>query len=55
MLRYLGDLGLFPTVEVVVLDVAPFDGPLTIRINDHERALGREVAQYILVEENNPL
>jgi DtxR family Mn-dependent transcriptional regulator len=49
MLRYLGDLGLFPEVEVTVLEVAPFDGPLTIRVDGQEHALGREVAQYILV------
>ncbi|OGO18216.1 MAG: DtxR family transcriptional regulator [Chloroflexi bacterium RBG_16_48_8] len=51
MLRYMGELGLFPQVEVTVLDVAPFDGPLTIRVGDQERSLGREVAQYILVRE----
>ena len=51
MLRYLGELGLFPQVEVAVMDVAPFEGPLTIRIGDQERALGTEVAQYILMED----
>jgi DtxR family Mn-dependent transcriptional regulator len=51
MLRYLGELGLFPQVEVTVVDVAPFDGPLTIQIDNQERALGREVAQYILMRD----
>ena len=51
MLRYLGELGLFPKVEVTVVDVAPFDGPLTIQVNNQERALGREVAQYILMRD----
>jgi DtxR family Mn-dependent transcriptional regulator len=51
LLRYLGDLGLFPEVEVTVLEVAPFDGPLTIRVGEQERALGREVSQYILVRD----
>jgi DtxR family Mn-dependent transcriptional regulator len=51
MLRYLGELGLFPQVELIVVDVAPFDGPLTIQVNNQERALGREVAQYILMRD----
>ena len=51
LLRYLGDLGLFPEVEVTVLEVAPFDGPLTILVGEQERALGREVSQYILVRD----
>jgi DtxR family Mn-dependent transcriptional regulator len=54
MLRYLGELGLFPQVEVTVTASAPFDGPLTLQIGDQEHALGREVAQYILVKENRP-
>jgi len=51
MLRYIGELGLFPQVEVTVMGVAPFEGPLTIQIGDQEHALGREVAQYILMED----
>jgi DtxR family Mn-dependent transcriptional regulator len=54
MLRYLGDMGLFPQVEVLITDVAPFDGPLTIRIGKKELALGREVARHILVTEIDP-
>lgn len=54
MLRYLGQLGLFPQVEVSVIDVAPFDGPLTIQVDNQEHALGREVAQYILVRDVEP-
>jgi len=54
MLRYLGELGLFPEIQVIVLDAAPFEGPLTLKIDGEERTLGREVAQYILVEEIDP-
>jgi DtxR family Mn-dependent transcriptional regulator len=49
LLRYLGELGIFPHVEVRVISSAPFEGPVTIRINGDEHALGREVAGYILV------
>jgi len=51
LLRYLGSLGLYPGVELRVVDVAPFGGPLTIRLGTAEHALGREVAGYILVDE----
>lgn len=50
LLRYLGDLGLFPRVELRVLSSAPFDGPVTIKTNGDEHALGREVAGHILVQ-----
>lgn len=49
LLRYLGDMGLFPKAEVHVVSSAPFDGPVTVRINGDEHALGREVASHILV------
>lgn len=50
LLRYLGEMGLFPRAEVRVISSAPFEGPLTIRINGDEHSLGREVAGHILVE-----
>jgi len=50
LLRYFGDMGLFPKVEVRVLSSAPFEGPVTIKTNGDEHALGREVAGYILVQ-----
>ena len=49
LLRYLGEMGLFPKAEVSVVSSAPFDGPVTIRINGDEHALGRDIAGYILV------
>jgi len=50
LLRYLGELGLFPQVKVRVISSAPFDGPVTVRINGDKHALGRGVAGHILVE-----
>jgi DtxR family Mn-dependent transcriptional regulator len=49
LLRYLGELGLYPKVEVTLVAVAPFDGPLTVRVGDTNHALGREAANQILV------
>jgi DtxR family Mn-dependent transcriptional regulator len=49
LLRYLGDLGLYPKVKVTVIAVAPFSGPLTVRVGEVEHTLGCEAAQYIYV------
>lgn len=51
LLRYLGELGLYPKVKVRVIAVAPFDGPLTIRVGEAEHALGREAASLIFMTE----
>jgi DtxR family Mn-dependent transcriptional regulator len=49
LLRYLGELGLYPKVGVYVISVAPFDGPITLRVGETLHTLGREVANQILV------
>ena len=49
LLRYLGELGLYPKVTVRVVTVAPFDGSLTVRVGEALHFLGREVANQILV------
>jgi DtxR family transcriptional regulator, Mn-dependent transcriptional regulator len=50
MLRYLAELGLVPGAEVAIVEVAPFDGPITLEINGQQRIIGRLVADSILVE-----
>ncbi len=49
LLRYLGSLGLLPDTPVEVESIAPFGGPLLVRVAGSEYALGREVAGKILV------
>jgi DtxR family transcriptional regulator, Mn-dependent transcriptional regulator len=49
MLRYFADLGLFPATPVEVLAVAPFDGPMTLRVGDNERSIGKPAAEHIFV------
>lgn len=49
LLRYLGSLGLLPETPVAVDSVAPFGGPLLVRVAGSQYALGREVAGKILV------
>jgi DtxR family Mn-dependent transcriptional regulator len=50
LLRYLGDMGLVPGAAVTVQAVAPFDGPLTLLIDEKTQVLGRNVATTVLVE-----
>jgi len=49
-LKYLATLGLMPQMEVEVEQVAPFDGPLLIKVNGANYAIGREVASKIWVK-----
>lgn len=51
LLRYLGEMNLYPDTPVFVLETAPFEGPLTIQIGEAATGvtLGREVAKHILM------
>lgn len=49
MLRYLSDLGLIPGTELEVVHIAPFNGPVTVRINDADKVVGFQVATCVLV------
>jgi DtxR family Mn-dependent transcriptional regulator len=49
-LRYLSSLNLVPDVTVKVLEKAPYDGTLTIDINNATKAIGKEAASLILVK-----
>lgn len=49
LLSYLSSLGMFPGTPVRVCDIAPFKGPLMIEVGDARYALGREVAEKIVV------
>ena len=49
LLTYLASLGMFPGTSVRVCDVAPFKGPLLVEVGESRYALGREVAEKIVV------
>jgi DtxR family Mn-dependent transcriptional regulator len=50
LLEYLATLGMLPGSEVRVEQVAPFDGPLLVRVRGASYALGRSVAEKIWVK-----
>ena len=47
LLRYIGDMGLYPKAKVKVVSVEPFSGPLTINVEKKKYIIGSEAAQYI--------
>lgn len=49
-LRYLDSLGMVPDVEVEVLEVGPFGGPITVRVAGSTHAIGHELADTVFVE-----
>ena len=51
MLTYFGSMGMFPGTQVRVCEVAPFKGPIMVEVDGSTYALGREVADRILVSE----
>ncbi len=50
-LRYLGSLDLYPGSQVTVLEREPFDGPLTIQVNENRRVLSHALAEKIRIAE----
>jgi len=49
VVRFLDTLGLRPGVRVQVKDKHPFDGPLVVRVDGHDRTIGDKVANQIYV------
>lgn len=50
LLRYIGSLGLYPRAEFQVLEIAPFEGPITIALKGEAFTLGRKVSNQIYVK-----
>ena len=50
MVAFLDTLGLRPGVRVEVREKHPFDGPLVVRVDGHDRTVGEKVAQHIYVK-----
>ena len=49
VLRYLSQLGLVPGARVEVMDRAPLGGPLLISVGEANYAIGRDVAERVMV------
>lgn len=50
-LKYLASLGLLPDKKIEIEEIAPFGGPLIVRVGSSRYAIGRKVAAKIFVKE----
>jgi len=50
-LRYLAGIGIYPEVEIAVVEQAPFEGPLLIKVGDGQYYLSRALTDSIFVAE----
>jgi DtxR family Mn-dependent transcriptional regulator len=49
MLRYLGELGIRPGVEIEIKEKQPFGGPFTVAAGEGSHAIGGQLAERMLV------
>lgn len=47
-LRYVARAGLVPGARVQLVDLQPFDGPVTVRVGGRKKVLGRDLAMLLL-------
>lgn len=50
LLQYLATLGLMPGKSIEIVEKAPFDGPITVKVDEADRALSLKVASEIWVK-----
>lgn len=49
LLVYLASHGIFPQLTVAIEEIAPLDGPLTVRVGDQQAIIGQEAASRVHV------
>lgn len=54
ILRYLGELGIYPGTDVTVRERAPFEGPLLVEVGKHVHAISHAISREICVEVQEP-
>jgi DtxR family Mn-dependent transcriptional regulator len=50
VLKYLQERGILPGCELTILEAAPMEGPLTLKVNDKEIAIGLLLSEFVIVE-----
>ena len=54
-LKYLGEIGLVPGAPFELLNRAPFNGPLRLKIGQYEQVIGAELAAALWVMASTPI
>ena len=49
-LKYLQERSILPGCELTVTEAAPMEGPLTLRVDGKDVALGLLLAEFVIVE-----
>jgi DtxR family Mn-dependent transcriptional regulator len=52
VLKYLYERGILPGCKLTVIEAAPLQGPLTLRVGNKEVALGLSLAKFVIVKPN---
>ncbi len=50
VLKYLQERSILPGCELTVVEAAPMEGPLTLRVHDKDVALGLLLSEFVIVE-----
>ncbi len=50
LLEYLMTLNLIPGSHIEVMEIAPFNGPITVKIDKHEHAISKKIASIVWVK-----
>ncbi len=53
LLRYLGEIGIYPEVRLHILEKAPFGGPLLVKIGEGKHHLGGTLTDNIMINTNS--
>ncbi|MCB0155280.1 MAG: metal-dependent transcriptional regulator [Anaerolineae bacterium] len=55
-LKYLGEIGIVPGADFELVNRAPFNGPIRLRIGQHEQVIGAELsaALWVVAESTTP-
>ena len=50
VLQYLQERGILPGSQLTIVEAAPLEGPLTVRVGGQDVALGLQLSEYVIVE-----
>lgn len=55
LLRYFEKIGVIPGVEIRIIDKAPFNGPILVKLEDIEKTIGFNIAEQVYLVEQEIL